>query len=60
MRVNRRLIPPVLSPASFGAAAAAITFLLNQRLNAVAQRYLSGRSTSQNRMMRLCSVWFEA
>ncbi|MOA32962.1 hypothetical protein D3C78_1542200 [compost metagenome] len=60
MRVNRRLMPPVLSPASLGAAAAAMTLRLNQRLKAVAQRYLSGRSTSQNRMMRLWSVWLAA
>ncbi|MNG13982.1 hypothetical protein D3C76_1636980 [compost metagenome] len=51
-------MPPVLSPASFGAPAADITLRLNQLLNAAAQRYFIGRSTSQNRMMRFCSVVF--
>ena len=37
-----------------------ITLRLNQRLKAVAQPWVSGRSMSQKRMMRLCSVAFSA
>ncbi|MNQ44154.1 hypothetical protein D3C85_579010 [compost metagenome] len=60
MYLKARFRPPVLSPASLGEAAAASRFLANQRFTALAQRYFSGRSMSQNRITRSWSVVFSA
>ena len=48
------------SPGAFSVWLARITVLSTKWLSALTQRLDSGRSTSQNRMIRVTSLWFSA
>ncbi len=55
-----RLAAPTCSFSTFWLAEARMMLRETQRLTAVIQRVFSGRSTSQNRMIRVTSVLFSA